>query len=204
MSTMNKGTTNKRTKKVAAATTGRGTRISDRSPRPTASVQSARERRAAEDELRALIDRLTPDHQRLVGVMRRTLCTRLRGAHEIVYDYRDALVLSFSPSGHGSEGVLAIRAGAEGVRLYFNQGKQLADPLNLLKGSGGMVRYVQVKNASMLARPEVRALIGEAIARSRMDVARGGQGSLTVRMTTARKRRLRPTPRGTTASNKSG
>src|SRR6186713_3051929 len=101
------------------------------------SIQSAAARRSAEAELGGLIAKFAPAHLRLIGAMRRSLRKRLPTAHEVVYEYQNigAVVISYSPSEHGYEGVLAIRATAEGVKLYFNQGKELPDPAKLLQGS---------------------------------------------------------------------
>src|SRR2546430_1295613 len=90
-------------------------------------TQSAALRRSAEAQLRALIGKFAPAHLRLIGAMRRWLRKRLPTAHEVVYEYRDWFVISHSPNDHGYEGVLAIRATADGVKLYFNQGKKLPD-----------------------------------------------------------------------------
>ena len=85
------------------------------------SAQPAAARRSAEAELRTLIDKFSPAHQRLVGAMRRWLRKRLPTAHEVVYEYSDFFVISFSPNERGYEGVLAVRASANGVSLYFNR-----------------------------------------------------------------------------------
>jgi hypothetical protein len=153
-----------------------------------AGAQSAAERRAAEAELGTLITMYAPAHARLVAALRKWLQERLPTAHEVVYEYRDAFVISYSPSGRGFEGVLAIRASAKGVQLYFNYGKDLSDPAKLLKGSG-QVRSIGVEGASTLARPEVLRLIDEAIANNRVPFARAGRGSVVVRSTTAKRRR---------------
>src|SRR5439155_9485787 len=118
----------------------------------------------AEAQLRALIAKFAPKHSRLIGAMRRSLQKHLPTAHEIVYEYRDWFVISYSPNEHGYEGVLAIRGSADGVKLYFNQGKELPDPAKLLQGSGKLVRSIDVESASTLARSEVACLIDEAIA----------------------------------------
>ena len=97
--------------------------------------QSAAERRSAETQVRAGIAKFAPEHLRLVVAMRRSLRKRLPTAHEVVYEYRDCFVISYSPSERGYEGVLAIRGSADGVKLYFNRGKELPDPEKLLKGS---------------------------------------------------------------------
>src|ERR1700736_6333109 len=89
------------------------------------STQSAVARRSAEAQLRTLIDKFAPAYLRLVGAMRRSLRKRLPTAYEVVYEYRDCFVISFSPNEHGYEDVLAIRASANGVKFYFNRGKEL-------------------------------------------------------------------------------
>src|SRR5215467_7661580 len=103
-------------------------------------TQSAAARRSAEAQLRTLIDKFAPAHLRLVGAMRRSLRKRLPTAHEVVYEYHDFIVISYSPTERGYEGVLAIRASANGVRLYFSRGGELADPANLLQGAGNQMR----------------------------------------------------------------
>ena len=108
--------------------------------------------------------------------MRRWLRKRLPAAHEVVYEYSGFFVISFSPNGHGYEGAVAIRASADGVKLYFNRGKGLPDPAKLLQGSGSLVRWIPVEGASTLARPEVVRLFDEAIARHPVPFARTGRG----------------------------
>ena len=124
--------------------------------------------------------------------MRRSLRKRLPTAYEVVYEYRNqgAVVISVSPNEHGYEGALAIRADADGVKLYFNQGKELPDPAKLLQGSS-QTRFIDVEGASTLARPEVARLIDEAITRNRVPFARAGRGSVIIRTTSAKKRQGR-------------
>jgi hypothetical protein len=153
------------------------------------STQSAAERRSAEAELRTLIDKFAPAHLRLVAAMRRWLHKRLPTAHEVVYEYRDCFVISYSPNEHGYEGVLAIRASANAVKLYFNRGKELPDPEKLLQGSGGLTRSISLEGISTVARPEVTCLIDEAIARNPVPFAPAGRGSVIIRSTSAKKRR---------------
>ena len=143
-------------------------------PVGTEKKQSAAERRSAEAELRTLIAEFAPAHLRLIGAMRRWLLKRLPTAHEVVYEYRDFFVISYSPSEHGYEGVLVIRGGANGVSLYFNRGKELPDPAKLLQGSGGVTRFTNVAGASTLARPEITRLVDEAIDRNRVPFSRAG------------------------------
>ena len=154
------------------------------------STQSSVARRSAKAQLRTLIAKFAPAHLRLISAMRRWLRKRLPTAHEVVYEYGNlgAVVVSFSPNERGYEGVLAIRATADGVKLYFNQGKELPDPAKLLQGSS-QARWIDMEGASTLARPEVACLIDEAIARNPVPFARAGRGSVVIRSASAKKRR---------------
>lgn len=153
-------------------------------------VQTAAERRSAEAELNSLVGEFAPVHLRLIRAMRKSLQKRLPSAHEIVYEYRNqgAVVISYSPSEHGYEGVLAIRATADGVKLYFTRGKELADPEKLLQGAS-QTRFIDVDSASTLARPAVANLIEDAIAGNRVPFAADGKGSVVIRSTSEKKQR---------------
>jgi hypothetical protein len=151
-------------------------------------MQTAAERRAAETLLRGLFVKLAPQHVRLLGSIRRSLLKRLPTTHELVYEYRTWVVISYSPSDRGFEGVFAIRASAKGVELHFNRGKELSDPTKLLRGSGKQVRGMQVEAASVLAKPAVVRLMKEAIARNPVPFPRKGRGSILVRSASATKR----------------
>lgn len=146
------------------------------------SPQTAAERRVAEAELRTLIAKITPSHARLIGAVRRCLQKRLPTAFELAYEYRDWIVISYAPGEKGYEGVLAIRASAEGVKLYLSGGKELPDPEKLLQGSGKQMRWMQVERASTLSRPEVASLIDGAIALNSAPFASDGRGSLVLRL----------------------
>jgi hypothetical protein len=157
------------------------------------STQSAVARRSAEAQLRMLITKFAPAHQRLIGAMRRWLRKRLPTAHEVVYEYKGFFVISYSPNERGYEGVLGLRASADGVRLYFNRGKGSPDPEKLLQGSGSQVRWIHLEDASTLARPAVALLIDEAIARNRVPFAPTGRGPVVIRSVSAKQlRRRRP------------
>ena len=139
--------------------------------------------------MRALVARFASSHQRLVTSIRRRLRTRLPTAHEVVYEYRDFLVISFSPDDRGYAGVFAIHAGEQGVKLYFNHAKGMPDPEKLLQGSGSQMRWMPLESASTLARSHVASLIEEAIERTSVPFASTGKGSVVIRSTSAKRRR---------------
>jgi hypothetical protein len=158
----------------------------------TVGTQPAAERRAEEAQLRTMIDTHAPTHLLLINALRKSLQKKLPTAHEVVYEYGNlgAVVISYSPSEHGYEGVLAIRASADAVKLYFNQGKDLPDPAKLLKGSG-QTRWMSVEGPSTLSRPDVTKLIDEAFAHNRVPFAAAGRGPLVIRTTSAKPPRTR-------------
>lgn len=120
------------------------------------STQSAVERRSAEAQVRTRITKIAPAHLGLVSAMRRWLQKRLPTAHELVYEYRDWFVISYSPSERGNEGLLAIRADADEVRLCFNYAKELPDPEKLLRGGPA------AKCARLTWRARPRSLVGQS------------------------------------------
>src|SRR4051812_9016836 len=61
------------------------------------SIQSAAARRSVEAEVRKVVAKFAPAQIRLVAAMRRSLRKRLPTAHEVVYEYRDWFVISYSP-----------------------------------------------------------------------------------------------------------
>ena len=80
--------------------------------------QPVAERRAADAELSRLVEKFASDHQRLITALRRSLRKRMPTACELVYEYRDCFVISYSPNDHGYEGLFAIRGSESGVKLY--------------------------------------------------------------------------------------
>lgn len=154
-------------------------------------IQSAGERRSAEVEVRRLVAKFAIAHQRLIAATRRSLRKRLPTAHEVVYEYRDCFVISYSPNERGYEGVLAIRGSADGVKLYFNRGKGLPDPEKLLRGSANQVRWIQLDAASTLTRPAVAQLMDEAVARNQEPFDRTGRGRVVIRSVPTRRANAR-------------
>ena len=137
--------------------------------------------------LRTLIDRYPPADQKLIRALRTAVRKRVPTANELAYDYSGSLVLSYTATEHGKDGVLSLAVKPDGVRLYFGGGPKLPDPKKLLLGSGG-ARYILVENASRLAHPDVKALITAAIARSPVPLPVKGKGQLIDRSAAQKKR----------------
>ncbi len=138
-------------------------------------------------QLRSLIEKFDPEHQKLIRAVRSALRKRLPTANELVYDYGNSLVISYSPTEHGIEGIVSTAARPSGVDLYFNQGNRLPDPKKLLMGSGRQTRFIHVEAASRLAHPDVNALIAAAINASGVRLPATGGGNLIIRTDSAKK-----------------
>ena len=140
-----------------------------------------------EAQLRSFIGRIDPKDQKLFRSVRAALRKRFPTANELAYDYGHAIVISYSPTDGGIDGIVAISARDTGVALYFNQGPKLPDPKKLLQGSGKQTRFIQVETASQLAHPDVEALIAATIDQARIPLPSKGKGSLIIKTDGAKK-----------------
>jgi hypothetical protein len=135
-------------------------------------------KRTPQVQLKTCIDKLDPKIQKLFRSVRAAVRKRFPTANELVYAYTQALVIGYSPADRGIEAIVAIRACATGVSLYFSQGSQLSDPQRLLQGSGKQTRFIQLESASQLAHPDVEALLASTTDQARIPLPSQGKGSL--------------------------
>ena len=133
-----------------------------------------------EEQLRSFIDRFDPKYQKLIRSIRAAVRKRFPTANELAYDYSNSVVISYSPTERGLEGIVSIAARDDGVRLYV-QGVGLPDPKGLLQGAAKQVRYVEIEAVSRLAHPDVEALIAAAIDQSKTPLPSEGGGKLIIR-----------------------
>jgi hypothetical protein len=141
-----------------------------------------------EAQLRSFIDNLDLQTQKLFRSVRTAVRKRFPTATELAYDYSHSVVISYSPTDRGIDGIVSIATRDDGVRLYFNQGPKLPDPKKLLLGSGKGARYIRVEAASQLADPAVESLIVAAIAKAAAPLPATGKGTLIIRGAAAKKR----------------
>ena len=138
-------------------------------------------KRTPEAELQSYIDRLDPRDQKLARSVRAAIRKKVPTANELAYDYKTFVVIAYSPTEHGIEGILSIAARPDGLRLYLMRGPKLPDPKRLLLGTGKQTRYVRVESASQLAHPDVKALIGAAVDQAEVPFPSKGRGKLFIR-----------------------
>lgn len=157
------------------------------SPENAMSAKSQNKKATPEAQLRAFIDKLEPETQKLFRSVRVAVRKRFPTANELAYDYGRALVIGYAPANHGIDAVVAIRADAKGVALYFNQGAQLPDPKHLLKGSGKQTRYMQLEKAEQLRNADFAALLAAATEHARVPLPIKGKGELVIKSNGAKK-----------------
>jgi hypothetical protein len=149
--------------------------------------------RTPEEQLQSFLDRFDPAGQELFRSVRAAVRQRFPTANELAYDYNHSVVIAYSPTERGIEGIVSISLLSEGVRLYFTHGPQLPDPKRLLLGSAKQVRFVRVEAASQLADPDVEALMAAARERASVPLLSEGKGRLVIKSEAAKKR-PRPKP----------
>lgn len=127
-----------------------------------------------------------PAIARLGKALRTKLRARLPGLHEIVYRYekQDALLITYSPSVNGHEGVVSLGLYPGEVKLFFGRGAELAkaDPTRLLRGSGKTVRHVVLARAADVGRAEIEALLAAALRLAKLRPRAGARGSLVFKV----------------------
>lgn len=141
-----------------------------------------------EAQLRSHVGKFDPRSQKLIRAVRAAVRRRLPAANELVYYYSDSLVIGYSPTERPTDGIVAIAARVDGVRLYFSQGIRLRDPKKLLKGSGRQTRFIPVETARQLAHPDVEALIAASIDLAGAPLSPRGRGRLVVKSDAAKRR----------------
>ena len=142
----------------------------------------------AERQLQAFIGKFDPKDQQLIRAVRRALRQWFPTANELVWDNYNFFVIGYSPTERPSDSIVSIAARANGVGLCFIRGASLPDPKKLFLGSGNQTRFIRLESASVLARPEVEALVAAAISRAKTPLPTTGRGKLIIRSVSAKQR----------------
>ena len=83
-------------------------------------------------------------------------------SNELLY-HTHALTAVFSTSEKLSDAFCHIPVYSEHINLGFNKGTLLKDPHGLLKGTGKLIRHIEVKEPSDYRNPKVKTLVKESI-----------------------------------------
>lgn len=149
----------------------------------------------ADTQLASYFARYEPPMAEFGKALRAKVRARLPGLHEIVYVYenQDALVISYSPTEHGKDGLCGLKLSPRRAELFFGQGAQLSksDPGKLLQGSGTTVRHVVLETAADFDRAEIEALMAAALKLAKLRLDPGAKGSVIIRAEAQKQRALR-------------
>ena len=150
-----------------------------------------------EAQLESCFAKYEPATARFGRALRAKLRARLPGLFEIVYVYENqgALVISYSPSENGYEGLCSMTLYPDKATLNFGQGALLSksDPNKLLQGSGKTVRHVVLNAAADLDRPEIEALMAAALKLAKVRLDPGARGSVILKAESRKQRARRAT-----------
>jgi len=150
--------------------------------------------RNAETQLASFFAKYEPAMVKLGKALRAKLRARLPGLFEIVYVYenQNALVISYSPTERGYDGLCSIALHPNRVNLYFTQGALLSksDPNKLLKGRGKTVRHVELNAVADVDRAEIEVLMVAALKLAKLRLGASAKGSVLIKAE-AQKQRAR-------------
>jgi hypothetical protein len=151
----------------------------------------------AETQLASYFAQYEPATAKLGKALRAKLRARLPGLSEIVYVYenQDALVISYSPTEHGKDGLCGFKLTPRSAELFFGRGAQLSksDPNKLLQGSGTTVRHVVLNAAADFDRAEIEALMAAALKLSKLRLDPNAKGPVIIRAEAQKQRARRAT-----------
>jgi hypothetical protein len=148
----------------------------------------------AETQIAGYFAKYEPAMAELGRAVRAKLRARLPGLSEIVYVYENqkALVISYSPTENGYEGLCSFALRPDRLNLYFAQGAELSksDPGKLLQGSG-KGRHVALSAAADFDRAEIEALMAAALKLSKVRLDASATGSVVIRADSQKQRAQR-------------
>ncbi len=148
-----------------------------------------------ETQLASFFAKYEPAIAKLGKVLRAKLRARLPGLFEIVYVYanQSALVISYSPTEHGYDGVCGMALYPQTAHLFFGQGALLSgsDPNQLLQGRGKTVRHVVLNAVADFDRAEIEVLMAAALKLAKLRLDASANGSVIIKAEAQKQHALR-------------
>ena len=140
-----------------------------------------------------MIERYSPE----VAALGRDLIARMRAripqANALVFENYNALGVGFAPGEKSTGVIVSVVLYPRWVSVFFFKGALLNDPAGLLKGSGSVIRHIRMTSVADFDRPEVDALIAEALELAEPPLDPGAKGRLVIRSISGKRRPRRPT-----------
>jgi hypothetical protein len=147
-----------------------------------------------ETQLASYFAKYEPAMAKLGKALRAKLRGRLPGLFEVVYVYdsQEALVIAYSPTENGYEGLCSLALYPRWAKLFFAQGARLSksDPNKLLQGRGN-VRHVVMNAAADFDRAEIEVLMAAALKLANVRLVASAKGSVIIRAVAQKQRAAR-------------
>ena len=160
----------------------------------------------AEAQLASFFAKYEPAIAKVGKGLRAKLRARLPGLFEIVYVYenQNSLVISYSPTERGSDGLCGIALYPDCVKLFFGHGAQLSksDPNRLLQGSGKTVRHVVLNTAADFDSAGIEGLMAAALKLAKLPLDAGANGSVIIKAEEQKQRARRASKAARPASTR--
>jgi len=132
---------------------------------------------------------------KLGKALRAKMRARLPGLFEIVYVYdsQQSLVISYSPTEHGYDGLCALALYPDCAKLFFTKGHLLskADPNKVLIGRGDGVRHIVLNSLAEFGRDDIEPLMAAALKLAKVRPVAGAKGSVIIKAEAQKKRARR-------------
>ena len=116
-----------------------------------------------QQQLDTFLDRFTPDMAKLARAAIKRMQQRLPGAHRLIYDNFNALVVGFGPTERASEALFSLAIYPRWINLFFLDGARLKDPKKKLKGAGSQVRHIRLTDVALIDDRDISALMDAEI-----------------------------------------
>jgi hypothetical protein len=145
-----------------------------------------------QQQLNSFLAKFNPDISALARRALVKMRKRLPSAIEFVYDNYNALVCGFGPNERPSDAIFSIAVFPRKVSLCFLQGAKLPDPHKRLRGTGNVVRGMELESPDTLDDPQIRSLMDEALRRAKVRTNPEQKRKLIVRSISAKQRPRRP------------
>lgn len=155
--------------------------------------------RSPESQLKAFIDKYSPEIAAQARAILKKLRARVPGAIVLVYDNYNALAIGIGTTERVSDIIFSIALYPRWVSMFFMDGVNLPDPEKLLKGGGKRIRHIVLEDPSMLDKPAVRGLIAHALKGEGKAMEKSKAGRLIIKSISAKQR-----PRRYRASTNAG
>ena len=143
-------------------------------------------------QLKSFMAKFTPAMHAEFKKAHAKMRTLVPGAHEMVYDNWNGLVIGFGPTDRPSEAVVSIVCLPDHVTICFLRGKKMPDPQKMLLGGGTTVRHIKMKSVKELDSKPVRNFIKLAIDGAHPPFDPERKNTLVIRAISAKQRPRRP------------